>query len=67
MDLSEPQYASLVFERNCFVSWHALRLVYFYLWLPGMWQSCDETQQSTQGPLLWKLLESKVRSRVRDI
>ena len=28
-DLSEPQYASLVFERICFVSCHAPRLVDF--------------------------------------
>lgn len=28
-DLSEPQYASLVFERTCFVSCYALRLVIF--------------------------------------
>ena len=26
-DLSEPQYASLVFGRNCFVSYNALRIV----------------------------------------
>ena len=49
-NLSEPQYAALVFEHTCFVSNYVSQLLDLLPLIIGLWrQPSDEVQFSTQG------------------
>ncbi|KAI0713465.1 hypothetical protein C8Q76DRAFT_843566 [Earliella scabrosa] len=65
-DLSEPQYASLVFERSCIVSTSFIPchvLDSSASAIPGMWRwpSLMESQLRSSSPLLRPMLASQVR------